>query len=73
MKQGLKAKFEQNSVLKGKLLGTGGSEIIERSTDDMYWSQLASGTGYNMKYILYIDNNVINIVMENCKIFENSS
>ena len=45
MKQGLKAKFEQNPFLKDKLLNTGGSEIIERSTNDMYWSQLADGSG----------------------------
>ena len=45
MKQGLKAKFDQNSVPKQKLLNTVGSEIIERSTEDQYWSQLANGTG----------------------------
>ena len=60
MKQGLKAKFEQNSDLKEKLLKTVGSEIIERSTDDKYWSQLANGEGlYLYKLFVYIDK-------ENC-------
>ena len=45
MKKALKAKFEQNPLLKEKLLKTGRSEIIERSTNDQYWSQLASGSG----------------------------
>ena len=45
MKKALKAKFEQNLLLKEKLLKTGRSEIIERSTNDQYWSQLASGSG----------------------------
>ncbi|KAI6657309.1 hypothetical protein LOD99_57 [Oopsacas minuta] len=47
MKEALKAKFEQNIILKQKLLDTEGKDIIERAVDDSYWSQLASGTGHN--------------------------
>ncbi|KAI6657308.1 Riboflavin biosynthesis protein PYRR, chloroplastic-like [Oopsacas minuta] len=48
MKEALKAKFEQNIILKQKLLDTEGKDIIERAVDDSYWSQLASGTGHNI-------------------------
>ena len=43
--QGLKAKFEQNNDFKQKPFKTRRSEIIERSTHDQYWSQLANETG----------------------------
>ena len=45
MKKALKAKFEQNHLLRENILKTGRSEIIERSTNDQYWSQLANGSG----------------------------
>ena len=45
MKKALRAKFEQNIVLKQKLLDTADADIVEVSVDDTYWSQLADGTG----------------------------
>ena len=45
MKEALLAKFQQNIILKQKLLDTGNKEIVELSTDDVYWSQLTDGTG----------------------------
>ena len=45
MKEALRAKFEQNLVLKQKLLDTADKDIVELSNDDTYWSQLPDGTG----------------------------
>ena len=45
MKEALRAKFEQNVVLRRKLLNTANRLIIEVSQDDTYWSQLADGSG----------------------------
>jgi ribA/ribD-fused uncharacterized protein len=51
--KGLKAKFEQNSVLYTKLLATGDQELKEDSSWDSYWGIGRSGKGKNrMGYLL---------------------
>ena len=45
MKDGLRAKFEQNVELRQRLLDTGDIDIVEISHNDSYWSQLPDGTG----------------------------
>jgi ribA/ribD-fused uncharacterized protein len=44
MKRGVKLKFEQNSVLREKLLKTGKDELVEASKNDNYW-----GIGISLK------------------------
>lgn len=48
MRAVLKAKFDQNIELKGKLMATGETEIIEDSKTDAFWGIGKKGTGKNM-------------------------
>jgi len=51
--EGLKAKFTQNSVLRGLLLKTYSEELIEQSPWDSYWGSGRTGKGKNrMGYLL---------------------
>ena len=51
--EGLKAKFTQNSVLRGLLLKTDSEELIEHSPWDSYWGSGRLGKGKNrMGYLL---------------------
>jgi N-glycosidase YbiA len=45
--QGLKAKFQQNSLLQTLLLKTGSEELIEQSPWDSYWGSGRTGKGKN--------------------------
>jgi ribA/ribD-fused uncharacterized protein len=45
--QGLKAKFEQNTLLQTLLLKTGSEELIEQSPWDSYWGSGRTGKGKN--------------------------
>jgi len=53
MNEGLRAKFDQHSELKEKLLETGTALLQEQSPWDSYWGTGRSGTGKNrMGYLL---------------------
>lgn len=45
--KGLKAKFEQNTILQTLLLKTGSEQLIELSPWDSYWGSGKSGNGKN--------------------------
>jgi ribA/ribD-fused uncharacterized protein len=45
--EGLKAKFDQNSLLQNLLLKTGSEELIEHSPWDSYWGSGRTGKGKN--------------------------
>ncbi len=47
MKKGVREKFEQNAVLKERLLSTGNQELKEDSSWDSYWGIGRSGKGIN--------------------------
>jgi len=47
MRKGLRAKFEQNSNLRDRLLGTGSLELKEDAPWDSYWGTGRSGNGRN--------------------------
>jgi ribA/ribD-fused uncharacterized protein len=50
--EGLKAKFEQNSVLQNYLLKTESEELIEQSPWDSYWGSGKTGKGKNRMGVL---------------------
>lgn len=48
MRDAVRAKFTQHYSLKLELLNTGNSRIVERATNDAYWSDGGDGSGKNM-------------------------
>ncbi len=48
MREAVFAKFEQHADLRELLLGTGGEDIVEKTTHDHYWGCGSAGTGKNM-------------------------
>jgi ribA/ribD-fused uncharacterized protein len=48
MKRTLRAKFSQHKELRGKLLRTGTTKLLERSSTDAFWGVGKSGNGENM-------------------------
>jgi ribA/ribD-fused uncharacterized protein len=47
MLDALRAKFEQHPELKGLLLGTGETRIVEHTSNDAYWGDGGDGSGLN--------------------------
>jgi len=48
MRTALRHKFDQHSYLVDLLLSTNEEEIIEQTTDDLYWGCGSNGSGLNM-------------------------
>ena len=48
MRVAVRAKFEQHEELAAKLLSTGNSKLIEKTSGDYYWGCGTNGTGKNM-------------------------
>jgi N-glycosidase YbiA len=48
MHEAVLAKFTQHADLRGILLATGDSEIIEHTANDAYWGDGGDGSGKNM-------------------------
>jgi predicted NAD-dependent protein-ADP-ribosyltransferase YbiA (DUF1768 family) len=52
MYEGLKLKFFTHKNLGQKLLGTGGSKLIEHTANDRYWADGGDGSGRNRLGVL---------------------
>jgi len=55
MRIAIKAKFDQHTILRGKLLKTAPLTIIENSPKDSYWGVGIDGEGKNMMGILLME------------------
>jgi ribA/ribD-fused uncharacterized protein len=55
MRMAIKAKFDQHSILRGKLLKTAPLEIIEDSPKDSYWGVGEDGNGQNKMGVLLME------------------
>lgn len=55
MRAALYAKFTQHADLRGTLLSTGDSELIEHTKNDRFWGDGGDGRGKNMLGILLME------------------
>lgn len=55
MREVVEAKFRQYPEITKQLLETGDAELVEKTTDDMYWGCGDSGTGKNMLGIILME------------------
>jgi ribA/ribD-fused uncharacterized protein len=55
MRKAIKAKFDQHTILRGKLLKTMPLKIIENSPKDPYWGVGPNGEGKNMMGLLLME------------------
>jgi N-glycosidase YbiA len=55
MRRAAQAKFEQNRVLRERLLATGDEELVHESKHDLYWGRSPDGVGENQLGVILME------------------